>query len=408
MSSGDRPSRPEETRSEALPAAALAAVPARSGAKRRKVQRSSAGHETAPGAATTLTLPGLNIQWPFSQLVLAGAKSEEVREYCLGHRGIQFAGTETFLVETRGPTAAASRDAHIGEALIGPRPTGPQIVGTVTFSHSEAYPDRAAFSADAWSHRIRDDGAKAWDGSGRRFKWHVDSVRRFAEPISCKTGQTGWHAPRSFEVVLVGGDGAASPRGAVEVPAGAVPAKPGRREDDRPSRRDRNRLPGVGPRHRRGARWRRKASEQSGGQGGAPADAQADLPSFAALQSDVYFEEQRGAWCGMHALNNYLGGPYVTAEACERAARQVVFSLSQAGAGDAEAYGQHLCPETGFLSIDVINVIGAANLGFHVEGNAVSWRTLQTEPESAALLNWNNRPAARRGSIATISAVARG
>ena len=108
-----------------------------------------------------------------------------------------------------------------------------------------------------------------------------------------------------------------------------------------------------------------------------------------------YFEEQRGAWCGLHALNNYLGGPYVTENACELAARQVVRALSEAGGGGAsenreEAYRDHLHPGTGFLSIDVINVLGAGNLGLHVQANDASWLELQAEAESAALVNWNN------------------
>jgi hypothetical protein len=34
---------------------------------------------------------------------------------------------------------------------------------------------------------------------------------------------------------------------------------------------------------------------------------------FAGARSEAapYFEKQDDAWCGMHALNNYLGGPYV-------------------------------------------------------------------------------------------------
>ena len=44
-----------------------------------------------------------------------------------------------------------------------------------------------------------------------------------------------------------------------------------------------------------------------------------------------YFEHQDGAWCGMHALNNYIGGPYVTKDACRRAASRIVATLSQVG-----------------------------------------------------------------------------
>ena len=65
----------------------------------------------------------------------------------------------------------------------------------------------------------------------------------------------------------------------------------------------------------------------------------------------------------MHALNNLLGGPYVTQDACRRAASRVATDLSEAGVGDAEDSAHHLDPATGWLSIDVINVVGAGSLG---------------------------------------------
>ena len=106
--------------------------------------------------------------------------------------------------------------------------------------------------------------------------------------------------------------------------------------------------------------------------------------------SPAYFERQVDAWCGMHALNNFLGGPYVTWDACRRAASRVSAALSEVGAGDREAGVRHLDPSTGWLSIDVINVLGAGQLGLHVEGDAVSFAELQDHTEASALVNCNN------------------
>ena len=92
----------------------------------------------------------------------------------------------------------------------------------------------------------------------------------------------------------------------------------------------------------------------------------------------------------MHALNNYLGGPYITRDACVRAARQVVFDLSQVGGGDVEDQGNHLHPVTGWLSVQVINVLGASLLGVHVEERATTWEELRRAAPCAALVNWNN------------------
>ena len=106
-----------------------------------------------------------------------------------------------------------------------------------------------------------------------------------------------------------------------------------------------------------------------------------------------YFEEQEGAWCGMHALNNYLGGPYVNKNGCLDAVRQVCARLSQEagerGGGDREDEAQHLDPASGWLSIDVINVLGASNLGLHVEGDEVGLSTFFQEGASGALVNFN-------------------
>ena len=52
------------------------------------------------GLGATLSLPGLNINWPFSQLILAGVKTIETRTYALGHRNIAQPDVEMWLVKT--------------------------------------------------------------------------------------------------------------------------------------------------------------------------------------------------------------------------------------------------------------------------------------------------------------------
>ena len=89
--------------------------------------------------AVTLCLRGLNIQWPFSQLILMGAKTEEVREYDLGHRKICEAKEETWIVETRGPSASSTANAISDDLELAPRPHAAQIVGTVSFDGAHLY-----------------------------------------------------------------------------------------------------------------------------------------------------------------------------------------------------------------------------------------------------------------------------
>ena len=76
--------------------------------------------------------------------------------------------------------------------------------------------------------------------------------------------------------------------------------------------------------------------------------------------------------------------PYATQQACKSAASHVVARLER-----ADAVGEHLDSVTGFLSIDVINIIGT-QLNTHVGGNVTDWPQLRAEQTGAALVNWNN------------------
>ena len=51
-------------------------------------------------ASVSRCLPGFNIQWPFSELLLAGAKTVEVRSYDLDKHWWGKAGVEYWIVQT--------------------------------------------------------------------------------------------------------------------------------------------------------------------------------------------------------------------------------------------------------------------------------------------------------------------
>ena len=53
---------------------------------------SQANGPVAAPSPQAVTLRGLNIQYPFSRLILLGAKSIEARRYALGHRNIACVG----------------------------------------------------------------------------------------------------------------------------------------------------------------------------------------------------------------------------------------------------------------------------------------------------------------------------
>ena len=61
------------------------------------------------GRVASLSLPGLKIYWPSSQLILDGVKTVEARPYALGYRNLAHPDVEMWLVETLTQTDAISK-----------------------------------------------------------------------------------------------------------------------------------------------------------------------------------------------------------------------------------------------------------------------------------------------------------
>ena len=186
------------------------------------------------GFGATLSLPGLNINWPFSQLILAGVKTVEARSYVLGYKNIAQPDVEMWLVETRAQEDALAKGWVLaGGAAVPPRPEEAQIVGTVTFSRSDEYTSLLAFGADRENHRIAPGGHYDWDGTGERHAWRVSAVRRLAQPVPQpgRKGYTGFTKNRPYTVSFAETASAVGPpRG-----EGASAAGPSGREDHRAS-----------------------------------------------------------------------------------------------------------------------------------------------------------------------------
>ena len=187
---------------------ALSAVP------ERTLSAVDADEFSPAGLGQKLSLRGLNIQWPFSQLILAGAKKTEVRSHVLGDKPhIARSGEVMWLIETPGPSANANTNAVAEDVAIGPRPHKAQIVGTTTFSHSEQYANLIDFRADATQHCIREGGEKDWTDSKHRHAWRIGAVRSLAKPIPAPEDKsmTGLATPRTFEVVFKNCSGTSAP-----------------------------------------------------------------------------------------------------------------------------------------------------------------------------------------------------
>ena len=156
---------------------------------------------------TVSCMPGLNIQWPFSQLILLGVETEESRRYALGHHNIAHANLEYWIVETKGKTNKTTRrtnGAIVGDFHIPPRPNAAHIVGTVTFSKdTKRHKDQNSFHQARDKHCIAEGSDKDWDGTGDCFGWQVSKVRALTTPMPiASTGQTGFGRMRYYPVTF--------------------------------------------------------------------------------------------------------------------------------------------------------------------------------------------------------------
>lgn len=117
------------------------------------------------------SIPGLNIQWPWSQLLLSGKKTIETRGYPLPDRLI---GLEMAIIETPGPKGKA--EAGIEEA---------RIVGLIIFDKIHLYNSQILWEKDESKHLVfKSDLSYAWGKRKIVWGWNVKSVTPFAQPVN--------------------------------------------------------------------------------------------------------------------------------------------------------------------------------------------------------------------------------
>ena len=156
--------------------------------------------------AQQLTLRGLNTQYPFSRLIMLGAKTIEARTYALGHRSIAHAGEEMFLIETPGSKSASP--AVVGDLSIGAPPDHAQVIGTVSFNSSSEYTCLSAWRNDRRKHRIQEGSQYDWNGTGKMHAWCIGHVQGFSQPVAAGSkSQVGYSTPRTLEVTGLLADG---------------------------------------------------------------------------------------------------------------------------------------------------------------------------------------------------------
>lgn len=108
------------------------------------------------------TIPGLNIQWPWSQLILDGKKKVETRSYPLPEKYIN---QKLAIIETPGPKG---KKFGIAEA---------RIVGTITFSGSFKYDSFEDWAEDHDRHLVSaDDPTFRYTSDQEKWAWVISEV----------------------------------------------------------------------------------------------------------------------------------------------------------------------------------------------------------------------------------------
>ena len=112
---------------------------------------------------------GLNIQSPWSSLLINGNKSVETRSYSLPEK---YEGVELALIETPGKYGRFKS----------------RIIGTITFSHSFQYPDKQSWVDDYNRHKVEKlDKFYSWNPDKPKYGWVVSDIKKFDEPILAPT-----------------------------------------------------------------------------------------------------------------------------------------------------------------------------------------------------------------------------
>lgn len=113
-------------------------------------------------------MTGLNIQTPWSELLINEVKSVETRSYPLPEK---YVGEEIALIETPGRYGRFKA----------------RIIGTITFSHSFKYPDQRAWQDDHNRHCVTvDDPAYNWKEDKPKYGWVVSKVTKFDKPLDIR------------------------------------------------------------------------------------------------------------------------------------------------------------------------------------------------------------------------------
>ena len=109
-------------------------------------------------------VPGINIQFPWSKLILSGKKTIETRTYPLPPKHIN---RDLALIETPGSAGKFSA----------------RIVAIVRFGESFEYKSKSEFFQDKGEHLVGDDDVFSWPKTGKKWGWPILSVKPLKRPL---------------------------------------------------------------------------------------------------------------------------------------------------------------------------------------------------------------------------------
>lgn len=101
--------------------------------------------------------PGINIQWPISELILSGEKTVETRTYPIPEK---YLNQEMVLIETPGPKGEFKARAR----------------AIIKFTDCFQYRNKKEFYADFERHRVSKDSTWAWLDKSK-WGWEVHFIK---------------------------------------------------------------------------------------------------------------------------------------------------------------------------------------------------------------------------------------
>ena len=121
----------------------------------------------------------LEVQAPFSRLILSGEKSIETRSYQLPEDLLH---TSIVLCESAPGLDGVS---GLSDSVIKSQ-AGLLLIGEIHVSHSKEYTSQKEWDEDREWHQVPSDSAYEWTPTeiGRRYGWYIQRVTVYPEPLS--------------------------------------------------------------------------------------------------------------------------------------------------------------------------------------------------------------------------------